>query len=56
MLLSNRRLVGQCSVAASPTFRTITLSEVLPEPVDDLALDVSHQLKIEIVPTLIRLG
>jgi len=29
--------------------------ETVPGPVHDLALDVSHQLKIEIVPTLIRL-
>src|SRR5258708_17184318 len=29
--------------------------ETVPGPVHDLALDVSHRLKIEIVPTLIRL-
>jgi len=29
--------------------------DTVPGPVHDLALDVSHQLKIEIVPTLIRL-
>jgi hypothetical protein len=29
--------------------------ETVPEPIDDTALDVSHHLKIEIVPTLIRL-
>ena len=29
--------------------------DTVPGPVQDLALDVSHQLKIEIVPTLIRL-
>jgi len=28
--------------------------ETVPAPVDDTALDVSHRLKIEIVPTLIR--
>ena len=29
--------------------------ETVPEPVDDTALDLSHRLRIEIVPTLIRL-
>ena len=29
--------------------------ETVPEPIDDTALDISHHLKIEIVPTLIRL-
>src|SRR6201981_2943867 len=28
--------------------------ETVSEPIDDTALDVSHRLKIEIVPTLIR--
>ena len=32
-----------------------TFPETVPGPVHDIALDVSHQLKIEIVPTLIRL-
>ena len=29
--------------------------DTVPGPVHDIALDVSHRLKIEIVPTLIRL-
>jgi len=29
--------------------------ETVPEPIDDTALDISYHLKIEIVPTLIRL-
>src|SRR5712691_3238509 len=29
--------------------------ETVPEPIDDTALDISHHLKIEVVPTLIRL-
>src|SRR5260221_3292979 len=29
--------------------------ETVPGPIDDTALDISHRLKIEIVPTLIRL-
>src|SRR3979490_2329431 len=29
--------------------------DTVPAPVHDLALDMSHRLKIEIVPTLIRL-
>jgi len=29
--------------------------ETVPAPIDDTALDISHRLKIEIVPTLIRL-
>src|SRR5258707_3064701 len=29
--------------------------ETVPQPIDDTALDMSHRLKIEIVPTLIRL-
>jgi hypothetical protein len=29
--------------------------ETVPEPIDDTALDISHRLRIEIVPTLIRL-
>src|SRR5260370_38617642 len=29
--------------------------ETVPEPIDDTALDISHHLKIEGVPTLIRL-
>ena len=28
--------------------------ETVPEPIDDTSLDISHRLKIEIVPTLIR--
>ena len=36
--------------------RTIrAFPETVPEPIDDTALDISHHLKIEIVPTLIRL-
>jgi hypothetical protein len=31
-----------------------TFPETVPGPLDDLALDVSHRLKIEIVPTLVR--
>ncbi|HEX3538228.1 MAG TPA: thioredoxin family protein [Stellaceae bacterium] len=31
-----------------------TFPETVPAPLDDLDLDVSHRLKIEIVPTLIR--
>src|SRR6184192_2450095 len=31
-----------------------TFPDTVPAPVHDLALDVSHQLKIEIVPTLVR--
>ncbi len=29
--------------------------ETVPQPIDDTALDISHHLKIEVVPTLIRL-
>ncbi len=29
--------------------------ETVPEPIDDTALDISHHLRIEVVPTLIRL-
>jgi hypothetical protein len=29
--------------------------ETVPQPIDDTALDISHRLKIEVVPTLIRL-
>src|SRR6266853_453514 len=29
--------------------------ETVPEPIDDTTLDISHHLKIEVVPTLIRL-
>src|SRR5438067_740909 len=32
-----------------------TFPDTVPAPVHDLALDMSHRLKIEIVPTLIRL-
>ena len=32
-----------------------TFPETVAEPIDDTALDVSHRLRIEIVPTLIRL-
>ena len=32
-----------------------TFPDTVPGPVDDLDLDVSHRLKIEVVPTLIRL-
>src|SRR5438105_3016690 len=29
--------------------------ETVPAPIDDTGLDISHHLKIEVVPTLIRL-
>jgi hypothetical protein len=31
-----------------------SVPETVPGPIDDTALDISHRLKIEIVPTLIR--
>jgi hypothetical protein len=31
-----------------------TFPETVPAPLDDLSLDVSHRLKVEIVPTLVR--
>src|SRR6266571_4595972 len=34
---------------------TCELTAPVPEPIDDTALDISHHLKIEVVPTLIRL-
>jgi hypothetical protein len=50
-------LLGELAHSAGITVFTqddASFPETVPAPVDDTALDVSHRLQIEIVPTLIR--
>jgi hypothetical protein len=46
--------LARCAGLAVVTQDDPAFPETVPQPIDDTALDISHRLRIEIVPTLIR--